>query len=84
MSRGAKRVTVTFLASRVIELEAELRKMRRRCRRCREDRAPAIGFRLGDDASTEQDPDDEEDVDTTLVAGNGARRGVRGPGRLTG
>ena len=74
MTAKPKRVTVAFLTGRVIELEAELKKLRKRCARCREEQTPAIGFRLEDN----QDPDDDEEpVSTTPVAGTGPSCRVR-------
>lgn len=65
---GSPPVDLDFLAERVIKLEASLKRLKRKCSRCRRERVPAIGFRLGDDASVEQDQDDDEEVERTEVA----------------
>jgi len=61
-------VDLEFVIERMIKLEAALKRMRRKCRRCREERTPAIGFRLGADATIEQEPDDDDEVERTEVA----------------
>ena len=50
---------VMDLAEEVGALRRKLRKQKRKCDRCRRERAPRVGFRLGDDASVEQDPEED-------------------------